>query len=60
MRLFEWLLPLAKLIEKLPILPQLSVIVVGQKAGTAPSSSQSGSTQSDRILQALFDTVDAP
>ncbi len=31
MKLYEWLLPVAKLIERLTFLPQLSVIVVGRK-----------------------------
>ncbi len=32
MKLYEWLLPVAKLCERLPFLPQLSVVVVGRKA----------------------------
>lgn len=31
MKAFEWLLPLAKLVEKTPLLPHLSLIVVGRK-----------------------------
>jgi glycosyltransferase involved in cell wall biosynthesis len=34
MKLFEWLLPLAKLVERLPLLPHLSVIAVGRKPTT--------------------------
>ena len=40
MKLYEWLLPLAKLIEPLPLLPYLSVIAIGRKplASAKPSS----------------------
>jgi SAM-dependent methyltransferase len=31
MKLYEWLLPVAKLVERLPLLPHLSVIAVGRK-----------------------------
>jgi glycosyltransferase involved in cell wall biosynthesis len=31
MRLYEWLLPLAKVVERLPVLPHLSLIAVGRK-----------------------------
>jgi glycosyltransferase involved in cell wall biosynthesis len=31
MKLYEWLLPVAKLFERLPVLPHLSVIAVGRK-----------------------------
>jgi hypothetical protein len=38
MKLFEWLLPVAKLVERLPLLPHLSVIAVGRKPlATDPS-----------------------
>jgi glycosyltransferase involved in cell wall biosynthesis len=31
MKLFEWLMPLARLLERLPILPHLSLVAVGRK-----------------------------
>ena len=31
MKVYEWLLPVAKFCERLPFLPQLSVVVVGRK-----------------------------
>lgn len=31
MKLYEWLLPLAKLFERLPLLPHLSIIAIGRK-----------------------------
>jgi len=31
MKLYEWLMPLAKLVERLPVLPPLSLIAVGRK-----------------------------
>lgn len=40
MKLYEWLLPIAKLVEKLPLLPHLSVIAVGRKPTTALPSKE--------------------
>jgi glycosyltransferase involved in cell wall biosynthesis len=31
MKLYEWLLPVAKLVERLPVLPHLSLIAIGRK-----------------------------
>jgi len=35
MKLFEWLMPIARLLERLPILPHLSLVAVGRKPGRA-------------------------
>lgn len=47
MKLYEWLLPLARLIEPFPILPPLSVIAVGRKPLSAESYSPVAGTEGD-------------
>src|SRR5262249_227285 len=44
MKLFEWLLPLAKLVEGVPLLPHLSIIGIGRKPVHAPDEERSQAT----------------
>jgi len=52
MKAFEWLLPLAKLVEKTPLLPHLSLIIVGRKPAAAVGGLDGDSEQARSIRKA--------
>ena len=55
MKLYEWLLPLAKLIEPLPIFPPLSVIAVGQKPLTAKQAASDADCRNEEKEDFAFE-----
>jgi SAM-dependent methyltransferase len=60
MKLYEWLLPLAKLIERVPLLPHLSIIVTGRKPWAVKSRAEAGLNRADEIKGADLSTAPPP